>query len=331
MAGGGSTKVVLTAVVGNFIVTVGKLVGFLLSGSPSMLAETIHSAADTSNQFLLFVGIKQSKGKPSSRFPYGLGQAQFVWNLVSALGIFFVGFGVTTYHGISSLLHPHAAENIDLRIPIFILIGALLIEGYALWVAYKEMHKLKGSKSLVRFIKDGTAPTIVAVLFEDFIAVLGVLLALGGLYISHLSGSSLPDAISSTVIGLLLGIMAIVLAIINGQLLIGKSAPESKVSAIRDFFECHPCIEKIIDLKAVIIGVGKVKISVELEFHGEAFIDPEQIARDRQELQSGEEPSKVLTKNASRMVRIVGSQINDIEKEVMEKFPDVVALELEVN
>lgn len=331
MAGGGSIKVVLTAVVGNSIVTIGKLVGFLLSGSPSMLAETIHSAADTSNQFLLFIGIKHSKGAPSARFPYGLGQAQFVWNLVSAIGIFFVGFGVTTYHGIHSLLHPHFDEAIDLRIPLVILIGAFLIEGYAFLVAYKEVRALRGNRSLWQFIKEGTAPTVTAVLFEDLIAVLGVFLAIIGLFLSQYFQSALPDAIISTVIGLLLGVMAIVLAIINGQLLIGKSAPESKEAAVRAFFESHPSIESVAKLRTIVIGVGQIKISAEIEFHGEAFVDPNQIARDRKRLAEGDDPSRVLTKSSARMVRVVGSKINEFEREVAESFPDVVALELEVN
>lgn len=331
MAAGGNLKVVVTAVVGNSIVTLGKLIGFLLSGSPSMLAETIHSAADTANQFLLFIGIKQSKGVPSARFPYGLGQAQFVWNLVSAMGIFFVGFGVTTYHGISSLLHPHVDGNIDLRIPIVILLVALVIEGYAFSVAWKEMQKMRNGRTIWQFVKDGSAPTTTAVLFEDFIAVLGVLLAFVGLFLSQYFQTALPDAIISTVIGLLLGLMAVVLAIINGQLLIGKSAPESETAAIREFFETHPYIERVASLRTVIIGVGRIKISAEIEFHGDAFVDREQITRDRQELEAGEDPSRILTKVSSRMVRVVGSKINELERDIAQNFPDVVALELEVN
>ena len=103
----GSVKVVLTAVVVNFFVTLAKSVGWMFSMSPSMLAEAIHSFADTANQMLVYLGIRISRKGPTREYPAGYGQARYLWNLISASGIFFIGFGVTVYHGVSSLVNPH--------------------------------------------------------------------------------------------------------------------------------------------------------------------------------------------------------------------------------
>jgi len=114
----GSVKVVVTAIVVNFFVTLAKAIGWFISPSPSMLAEAIHSFADTANQLLVYLGIKISKKGPTREFPEGYGQARYLWNLISASGIFFIGFGVTVYHGVSALISPHHDEPISYGIGV---------------------------------------------------------------------------------------------------------------------------------------------------------------------------------------------------------------------
>ena len=155
----GSVKVVLTAIVVNFFVTMAKAIGWVFSLSPSMLAEAIHSLADTTNQSLVYLGIRVSKKGPTREFPSGYGQARYLWNLISASGIFFIGFGVTVYHGVSALISPHHDGQSSYVLAIGILIFALIVEGYALLVAFKEVNAHRGSMSLMVFARESDDPT----------------------------------------------------------------------------------------------------------------------------------------------------------------------------
>lgn len=328
----GSAKVVVTAIAGNSAVTIAKFFGWLFTGSASMLAEAIHSTADTANQVLLFVGIKKSKHAPSKFFPWGTGQARYVWNLVSAVAIFFVGFGVTAYHGIHSLMHPKAVViSQKTYIGFGILTFALIVEGYALFVAFKEANSQRGSLNFLQFLKQSDDPTTIGVLFEDAIAVLGVIVAMICIGISKITGTSTPDAIGSLIIACLLGIMALFLARINGLLLLGKAPHDSKVTAIKDFILTFPEVEQIAKMKAVVIGAGQLHLALEVEFHGEHLVNREQIAKDAEKIKSGKNPTPILVNTAERMVRVVGETINEFENKIKQKFPDVITIELEIH
>jgi len=172
---------------------------------------------------------------------------------------------------------------------------------------------------------------MIAILFEDAVAVLGVTLAMLGLLCSSIFQTSVPDSIASIIIGILLGLMAIALGYVNGRLLIDQSVPESKEVEIRAYLESLPMVEKVVSLKTVVLGVGRMKLSAEIEFHGSAILDPLQISKDREALERGEDPTRVLTQASSRMVRMVGSVINEIEKGLASRFPSIVAMDLEVH
>ena len=136
------------------------------------------------------------------------------------MGIFFIGFGVTTYHGVHSLLNLGEYQNPDLTIPIVVLTFAFIIEGYVLFVAYQAIKEKKGKHSILNYIKKGDDPTTVAVLLEDGVAVLGVVIALIGIWLSRVLQTNMPDAITSIIIGFLLGFLAFVLIRSNARLLI---------------------------------------------------------------------------------------------------------------
>jgi len=331
MAGSGSpTKVVLTAVFGNSVVTVSKFFAWVFTGSASMLAEAIHSLADTANQILLYIGIKHGETGPTRFFPWGKGQAQYVWNLVSAVGIFFVGFGVTTYHGVSTLLHPHEETGTP-WISMGVLGFAFLVEGYAFFVAFKEINKQRGDIPFFKFLKLSDDPTTVGVLLEDFIAVLGILVAFVCVGLSMMAGTTTADSIGSIVIGVLLGVMAIFLAIINGRLLIGTAVSPTLEDEIEKFVSGFPEVEKIENLKTVVLGSGKVHLAMEVELHGEMMIDRSQISKDAEKIQSGEAPVPILVDTASRMVRVVGMTINQLEINIQRRFPNVTMIEFEIH
>jgi zinc transporter 9 len=327
-----SLSAVLAAIVGNLIVTCAKFVGWALSFSPSMLAESVHSLADTLNQVLLFIGIRHGAGKPTPAYPFGKGRARYIWNLVSAMGIFFVGFGFTTYHGVSKLVDQSVMDPMHSNwIPIFILVFSFFVESYTLSIAVKAVNKARGDKPFWEFIRVGDDPTGVAVLLEDFIAVLGVITALIGLYLSHHLQSPIPDAICSIIIGCLLGIMAVLLAIANGRILMGVSAGVDEEEEIREFLESYATVERVVSLKTAVMAPGSLRLAIEIEFHGGILINRQQIERDAERIRDGEDPTYILFETAERMVRTVGREINRLESDVIQRFPQVHMIDLEVN
>ena len=328
-----TTAVVLSAVAGNGVVALAKFVGWFLTSSPSMLAEAIHSVADTANQVLLYVGIKHSKAGPSSRYPWGRSNARYLWNLISAMGIFFVGFGVTTYHGVSSLWHGHTpTSGNEVTVLMFILLFALIVEGGILYMAYRRVMRSKGKMSLWSYVLEGDDPTAVAVLLEDSVAVLGVLLAFFGIFVSQLTGSGVADSVASILIGCLLGVMALMLAYANGRLLLGVSARPQEVEAIREFLEEQPTVEKVLILKTHVSGPGTIRVAAEVEFHGGTLIDRVQLERDAEEIREDlSQVVPVLVDSADRMIRMMGKEINRIERALRDRFPQISSVELEVN
>jgi solute carrier family 30 (zinc transporter), member 9 len=325
-------RAVLFAIAGNALVTAAKFAGWMVSLSPSMLAESIHSLADTLNQVLLFVGIRHGAGKPTPAYPFGKGRARYIWNLVSAMGIFFVGFGFTTYHGLSELIHlSHETAPENPLIPICVLLFSLIVEGYTFIVAVRAVNIARGDRKIWDYIKTGDDPTGVAVLLEDGIAVLGVLTAFIGLWLSWMLENPLPDAICSIIIGCLLGFMAVALAISNGRILMGISATVDEEEEIREFLESYPSVERVASLKTAVMAPGSLRLAVEIEFHGGILIRREQIERDAERIRDGEDPAYILFETAERMVRVVGREINKLESDVVARFPQVHVIDLEVN
>lgn len=327
-----SLRAVLAAIIGNLIVTCAKFAGWAMSFSPSMLAEAVHSLADSLNQVLLFIGIRHGSGKPTQAYPFGKGRARYIWNLVSALGIFFVGFGFTVTHGIEILLDAKMGTPVhESWTPIIILAVSLIVEGYTLWVAIVAVNEIRGEQPFFEFISIGDDPTVTAVLLEDSIAVLGVFIAFVGLMLSRHLNSLVPDAICSIIIGFLMGIMAVVLAIANGRILMGVSAGADEETEIREFLEAYPAVERVVSLKTAVMAPGSMRLALEVEFHGGILINRNQIERDAERIRDGEDPAYILFETAERMVRTVGREINKLEGDLIKRFPEIHMIDLEVN
>jgi zinc transporter 9 len=198
----------------NSLITGAKVFGWFVTGSPTLFAESIHSAADVANQVLLKVGEVRSRGEPDARYPFGRGQERFFWALVSAVSVFFVGCGVTVYHGVDSLLHPEHTEPFTL-LPLTLLLLSLALESYTFSVAWRELGGWKGFKT------SRSNTTVLAVLLEDAVAVLGILLTLLVAATSYVGGPHpVLDSAVSILVGLILGAMALFLANINRTMLI---------------------------------------------------------------------------------------------------------------
>ena len=248
------------------------------------------------------------------------------------MGIFFVGFGFTTYHGLSTFIEAHPNDHVsEGLIPLGVLAISALIEGYTLWVAFHAVNNARGERTLWDYIKNGDDPTGVAVLLEDGIAVLGVITAFIGYYLSKQLNSPYPDAICSIIIGCLLGVMAVMLAVSNGRILMGMSASADVESAIREWLDAYPSVERVVSLKTAVLAPGSLRVAMEIEFHGGILISREQIERDSERIRDGEDPSYILFETAERMVRVVGREINKLESALTEEFPQVHLVDLEVN
>lgn len=329
-----SFKVVLAAIITNFSITIAKTITWILSGSPSMMAEAIHSLADTANQTLIFVGIRQGAAGPSKEFPYGRGHARYLWSLMSAMGVFFIGFGVTTYHGVISLIErvPPDPSRAEYRMLSLVVLGfAFVAELITLLIAWRGVNKLRQDEPLWTYIRKGDDPTSVAVLLEDSVAVLGVAIAACGIYLSDYYKSTVPDALASIVIGVLLGFVAITLVRSNARLLLGASIGAQQEQEIREFIESISSVEKVTSLKTEVLGPDRIHLLIEVELHGGILIDPQLIERDAQKIRDGEDPAPILVGTAERMVRTVGTEINHLEIAIQREFPEVVNIELEIN
>lgn len=258
---------VLTAVSINIFITAIKFIGFFLSGSGAMFSEAVHSLADAGNQALLLVGIKRSQKKPDGRFHYGYGQERFFWALVSACGIFFVGAGVTVYHGFTALFS-HEKPEIN-SITFLILAISLILEAISLRTALKEL-KEKGNDTLLNSIKKGD-PSTLAVLYEDGVALLGIILAFISILLVQITGNYLWDAWGSIIIGFLLGGIALVLANINRIYLIELAMPEELSQKALEILYASRAVSRVVEFRSSTVGIDEYRVRCEIAFNAAAL------------------------------------------------------------
>ncbi len=195
---------VVAALIGNAVVCSAKFVGFFFTGSGALFSEAIHSFADTANQFLLVIGVRQSSKAADKEFNYGYGKERFIWALISACGIFFIGCGITVYHGIAALIHePEIHFNIW---AIIILVVSFIIEFSTFLIAVREIrgHLLKSPKMKLKKALAEADPSVLAVLYEDGLAVIGIIIALISLSLVYYTGKTYWDAVGSILIGIYL-------------------------------------------------------------------------------------------------------------------------------
>ncbi len=324
---------VLAAFSGNTIVCVAKFVGFFISGSGAMFSEAIHSLADTANQFLLIIGVRLSIKKPNELYPYGHGKERFIWALISACGIFFIGCGITTYHGIQSLInHPEIHFS---SLNLYILTAAFVIESFTLWLAISDLKEHFPEARLKKVLAEAD-PTTLAVIYEDGLAVLGVAIAFASIVLTYLTGNIYWDAIGSITIGLLLGVAAIILIAKNRDYLITKAIPVEVEDLIKDILNNEPTIEKVLDFKTAVLDVDKYLIKCDVEFNASAlmkeFNQHHFLENEYEEVkESYENFMKFSVDYMDRVPRLVGKKIDEIEKKIRAQVPQAVFIDIEIN
>ncbi|MBP8849033.1 MAG: cation diffusion facilitator family transporter [Breznakibacter sp.] len=247
-----STKSIYYALMANAGIAITKTIAAVITGSGAMLAESIHSFADCGNQGLLFLGLKAAKRKPDAKYPLGYGRATYFWSFVVAIILFSLGGLFSVYEGIHKLT---AIEPIESPyIALGVLFFSILLEGFSLWGCLKEINKIRGNKSIPRWVRESRQSELVVVLGEDVAALLGLAFAFGAVIVTMLTGNPVYDAIGSIGIGVLLLIISVIIAIKIKGLLVGQSASPEQVAAITAHLESAPEINKVLNVITLQLG-----------------------------------------------------------------------------
>jgi zinc transporter 9 len=272
-------KPIIVAIIANLIIAISKGIGFFFSGSNALLSETIHSIADVMNQSLLLVGIRRGKRGESELLNYGHSQERFFWNLISAMGIFVLGCGVTVYHGVHELLenHEYKEKGFEQVVIIVILIISFLVELYSLKVVLNEI-KLEArarNKKFLEYLNESIDPSISAVFWEDAAALFGIGLALIGIILTEMTKSNTFDSVASILIGLLMGWIAYHLASENKKFLVDRSIPQHEMNQIFGILKSNKNIKSFDNVKTVVLGPDRLKIRMDIDLDIDLIYKPE--------------------------------------------------------
>jgi cation diffusion facilitator family transporter len=266
----GSRRAIIAALLANLGIALAKFVAFLFTGAASMLAETVHSLADTGNQALLILGSSRALRPATEEHPFGYGRERYFWAFVVALVLFSLGSLFAIAEGVEKLRSPHALASPEWAIGV--LLVAVGLESFSLRTAIREARHVKRAESWWSFIRHAKSPELPVVLLEDLGALLGLLFALLGVGLAVVLEEPGFDAMGSIAIGLLLGVIAVVLAVEMKSLLIGEAAAPSDVVAIREAFEAAPGIRRVIHLRTLHLGPEELLVAAKVE------VDPAQTA-----------------------------------------------------
>jgi cation diffusion facilitator family transporter len=262
---GDSGKVVFVAFTMNLGIALAKFIGFFFTGSTAILAEAIHSVADSANQIFLFIGMKRSHRKPDSLHPFGYGMEQYVWSFVVAIFLFSVGGIFSTYEGIHKLIHPGEDLN-NVGWILIMLAAAVAMETYSCIVASVEMNKTRGKQSLLGYLKTSKDQVLVTVIFEDYAALVGLFLASVGLGLYMATGNLIYDAMASISIGILLLVIAFFLYRKAKSLLVGEAASLEHQALIRKAFENHPKVTRLNELLTMHLSANQILVNAHVKF-----------------------------------------------------------------
>ena len=264
MASNSSHKTIFAAMGANLAIAITKFIAASITGSSAMISEGIHSVVDTGDQLVLLLGIRRSQKPADDSHPFGYGQELYFWTFIVAILIFALGGGMSIYEGITHLIKPSPLEN-----PMwnYIVLGmAILLEGYSWTVALKEFLPTKGRQNFWQAIKNSKDPTVITILFEDSAAILGLFVALIGIFLGHLFNNVYLDGIASIIIGIILAIVAVVLARESKGLLLGESANPQTIINIRSLSKTEPGVQEVVRILTMQLAPQEVLLNLEIQF-----------------------------------------------------------------
>jgi len=276
-----SKSVVIAALFANGAIAVLKFVGFLLTGSPSMLSETYHSISDTGNQVFLLIGIRYSTKERNREHPFGYGKAQFFYSFLVSVLLFGIAGWESTKHGYDAIVHPHPPEMRTATIPLVditidavlvnyaVLVGAIVFEAYAFRKAYANLSRQIEENDWSGFgeaFRKTSDVTVLTAFTEDTIAGVGAGIALFGVFLTRETGNPIYDATGALLIGLMLMGFALALAWENKRLLIGESIPKDDERVLRDVIESRESVTGIVDFRTLFFGTERIIVSADIAF-----------------------------------------------------------------
>ncbi len=264
MAAAGSKHVVIASLIGNSLIAVTKFAAAAYTGSSAMLSEGIHSLVDTCNQGLLLYGMKRASKPADENHPFGYTREIYFWAFVVAVMIFGVGAGAAVYEGVDKLRNPTLIENAYVN---YIVLGvAFVFEAGAWWVAFREFKRRKGPLGYFEAVRRSKDPTVFTVLFEDTAAMLGIIVAFGGIWLGQVTGAAWMDAAASVLIGAILAVTAALLAYECKGLLVGESAAKTVVESLRALARNHSDDATLNELLTMQLGPEDVLVTMSLDF-----------------------------------------------------------------
>jgi cation diffusion facilitator family transporter len=262
MSAEGGTKAIVAALAANLGIAISKFVAFVFTGSSSMLAESIHSVADSGNQALLLLGRKRSERARTPQHPFGYGRERYFYAFVVAVVLFTVGAVFSLYEGYHKISHPEVIKSPGWAFGV--LTVAIVLETLSFRTAIVESNAVRGRRSWVSFIRHSKAPELPVVLLEDLGALLGLFLALGGVAMAVVTGNGVWDGIGTIAIGVLLAVIAVVLAIETKSLLIGEGAGPSVEQTIIEALESVEQVDHVIHLRTQHIGPEELLVAAKI-------------------------------------------------------------------
>src|SRR6516165_9577318 len=264
-----SLTTVLVALGANVLIAVAKSAAAAVTGSASLVAEAAHSWADAGNEIFLLIANRRSRRPPDRAHPFGHGREAYVWSLFAALGLFVAGAAVSVTHGIQELIHPEPAEHFV--VGYVVLAVSFVLEGISFLQSVRQARSEAESlqRDLIEHVMATSDPTLRAVFAEDSAALTGLVIAAAGLAAHQLTGSPVPDAVGSILVGVLLGVVAVVLINRNRRFLVGEEAdPRVRSAAIRALMEM-PQVARVTYLWLEVIGPRMVFVTGDVDLTGD--------------------------------------------------------------
>jgi len=264
VSAGGGTRAIVAALLANAGIAATKFVAYLLTSSSSMLAESVHSLADTGNQVLLLVGGRRARREATPEHPFGYGRARYVYAFLVSIILFSLGGLFALYEAWHKFQHPHGIDSWH-WVPVAVLLVAIAMEGFSFRTAVVESNHVRGRRSWGEFVRRAKAPELPVILLEDAGALVGLVLALGGVTFTLVTGDGRWDAAGTASIGILLVLIAIVLGVEMKSLLIGEAATPENVAAVRGALEGTDGVESVIHLRTMHLGPEEILVAAKIE------------------------------------------------------------------
>ncbi|MBT3153320.1 cation diffusion facilitator family transporter [Streptomyces sp. CHD11] len=262
MSASGGTKAIVAALVANLAIAVAKFVAFVFSGSSSMLAESVHSLADSGNQGLLLLGGKRAQRQATPQHPFGYGRERYIYAFLVSIVLFSVGGMFALYEGYEKIKHPH--ELTHWYWPVGVLVFAIIVECFSFRTAIQESNAVRGGRSWKEFVRHSKAPELPVVLLEDLGALVGLVLALGGVGMALATGDSVWDGIGTLCIGVLLILIALILAVETKSLLLGEAAGPEEARKIEAAAVDGDTVTRVIHMRTLHLGPEELLVAAKI-------------------------------------------------------------------